>query len=250
MTWREVLRRSDSAAGPFEAWLTPRLELTVRPSAEPIDMAEAKLGGQPVWLDTPFWPLSATSGTPMVFIGQFPLPAPSTGMCYLFMAEDSEGTGLTFEPEAGDNALLVQPGGRVPPFLKGTATATGPTLWRRGQSWEEQVPVELRLEARPVAEPAQRAFEAEVAWQAAARNGEVASSDHLEGVESRSHIGGPPLVWQPWTTAIGRSWRFFFQLDGGEGSKGEPYALNFGGGTGYAFLSEDELEGRFLWDCV
>jgi hypothetical protein len=30
----------------------------------------------------------------------------------------------------------------------------------------------------------------------------------------------------------------------------EPYTLNLGGGTGYAFLSEDGLEGRFYWDSV
>jgi hypothetical protein len=29
-----------------------------------------------------------------------------------------------------------------------------------------------------------------------------------------------------------------------------PYALNFGGGTRYAFISADGLKGRFFWDCV
>jgi hypothetical protein len=45
-------------------------------------------------------------------------------------------------------------------------------------------------------------------------------------------------------------WRFFFQLDGREGWDGGPCALNFGGGTRHAYLSHDEREGRFLWDCV
>ncbi|WP_432825170.1 hypothetical protein [Dactylosporangium sp. CA-092794] len=50
---------------------------------------------------------------------------------------------------------------------------------------------------------------------------------------------------------IEAGWRFFFQLDGGDGSGPEdPYALNFGGGTGYAFVSPDRREGRFFWDCV
>ena len=31
---------------------------------------------------------------------------------------------------------------------------------------------------------------------------------------------------------------------------GEPYALNFGGGTGYVCLSHAEREGKFLWDRV
>jgi hypothetical protein len=50
---------------------------------------------------------------------------------------------------------------------------------------------------------------------------------------------------------VSRAWRFFFQLDGCEGwDDDEPYTLNFGGGTGYAFISEDGLEGRFYWNCV
>ena len=36
----------------------------------------------------------------------------------------------------------------------------------------------------------------------------------------------------------------------GTGIGGDAFALNFGGGTGYAFLSPDEREGRFYWDCV
>ena len=46
------------------------------------------------------------------------------------------------------------------------------------------------------------------------------------------------------------SWRFFFQLDGAEGWGDDAFALNFGGGTGYAFLDPDRREGRFYWDCV
>jgi hypothetical protein len=50
----------------------------------------------------------------------------------------------------------------------------------------------------------------------------------------------------PWNSR-----RFFFQLDGDDGwGPGDRYALNFGGGTGYGFLSQDRCEGRFFWDCV
>ena len=59
-----------------------------------------------------------------------------------------------------------------------------------------------------------------------------------------------PLFWQPWTTRMDDHWRFFFALDDAEGWDGDEYALNFGGGTSYAFLSTDELEGKFLFDCV
>jgi len=72
----------------------------------------------------------------------------------------------------------------------------------------------------------------------------------LDGVDCRSYVGGQRLFWQSWTTDIDASWRFFFQLDGAEGCADDKYALNFGGGTGFAFLAEDERGGRFLCDCV
>ncbi len=252
MMWWHGLRRSPSVAGPYDAWLTPRLEMTWRSSAKPIDALVAKLGGQPVWLDEPFWPVSASSGAPMTFVGQFPLPGPQARMGYLFIAQDDDGA-LTFEPEAGENALLVQPNGRVPAFVTGLHVSTGPSLWRRGLTWTERVPVELHIDAHPAERTTQRAVEREAALQAAARRGEVSDPDEghdADWVECRSHVGGPPLCWQPWTTRVNPSWRFFFQLDGAEGCGEDAYALNFGGGTGYAFLSADEREGRFLWDCV
>jgi hypothetical protein len=138
-----------------------------------------------------------------------------------------------------------------PPFLTGLATGTGPTLWGRGARWTEHVPVELHVEVHPAAEAAELAFEREVARQEAARRGLFVHSDSDVGrVGGRSYVGGQPLFWQPWTTGIDASWRFFFQLDDAEGDGEDSYALNFGGGTGYAFLSGDEREGRFLWDCV
>ena len=61
------------------------------------------------------------------------------------------------------------------------------------------------------------------------------------------------MFWQPHLPSVPpgtTSWRFFLQLDGAEGIDDEPYALNFGGGTAYVFLSLDTLEGRLSWDCV
>jgi hypothetical protein len=147
----------------------------------------------------------------------------------------------------------VQPDGRVPPFVTGLQAGTGPSLWRRGATWTERVSVELYVDAHPADRPTQRAVEHEAARQAQARRGEgfdLEDDRDEDWVESRSYMGGPPLFWQPWTTRIDPSWRFFFQLDGAEGCDEDAYALNFGGGTGYAFLSADEREGRFLWDCV
>jgi len=65
-----------------------------------------------------------------------------------------------------------------------------------------------------------------------------------------SCAGGRPRFWQP-HIRVSQAWRFFFQLDGCEARDDhEPSTLNPGGGTGYAFLSEDGLEGRFYRDSV
>jgi hypothetical protein len=249
MAWPEDPQSSHAAAGPFDAWLVPRHEMSMRPSAGPIDAPVAKLGGRPVWLDEPFWPVSRTSGMPMTFVGQFPLPGPSPRLSYLFLAQDDDEIAATFEPDSGENALLVQPGGIIPAFVIGVAVEDGPSLWRRGSSWTERVPVELFLDADPPTGAAERAYLLAIAQQSAERAGTYLAADDEEALERRSFVGGQPLFWQP-TTSIGRGWRFFFQLDGAEGWGDDLYALNFGGGTGYAFLSQNEREGRFLWDCV
>ncbi|WP_238547119.1 hypothetical protein [Actinoplanes friuliensis] len=245
-----ALRRSSSAAGPFDAWLAPRSELTWRPAPEPVTGPVAKLGGQPVWLDEPFWPVSATSGEPMTFAGQFPLPGPDVRLAYLFLTQDEECLAETFEFEGGENALLIQPGGRIPGFVTGIPRATGPSLWRRGAKWTDRVPVELLLDVREPDAAARVRFDREIAGQDAVRTGVHREEDDDAEADCRSYVGGRPLFWQPWTTVVDSAWRFFFQLDGAEGADGDDFALNFGGGTGYAFLSEDGREGRFFWDCV
>lgn len=219
-----------------------------RPATTAIDGPVAKLGGQPHWLDQPFWPVSRSTGEPMTFVGQFPLPGPDIAMAYLFVS-DEDGTYL---PDGGENALLIQPGGRIPPFVTGSLQPTGPALWRRGASWTDRVPVELHLDLTPPDEESATAYEQRLAYLDAERR-DLPIDDDADPpwVENRSYVGGEPLVWQPWTPpALDVSWRFFFQLDGAEGVDDDAFALNFGGGTGYAYLSADGREGRFYWDCV
>lgn len=237
-------------AGPRDAWLAPRLQMTFRPAASPVRDPVAKLGGQPVWLERPCWPWSSNPSVPMMFVGQFPVPGDSLRIAYLFITDDPDATAETYDPESGENALLVQPGGRVPDFLATTGDSTGPSLWRHGARWDEHVPVELLIEMSPLDPAEERALENEIARQEAERAGVLPESAHDSASPPLSYVGGKPHCWQP-QTGMPAPWRFFFQLDGSEGwDDDEPYALNFGGGTGYAYLSQDEREGRFLWDCV
>lgn len=223
--------------------------MSFRPASAPIRRPVAKLGGQPVWLEAPVWPVSQSFATPMTFVGQFPIPGPSPRMTYLFVTEDDLATAETYAPDAGENALLVQPGGRIPRFLVGTAMSTGPSLWRHGATWAERVPVEFHVDLSVLSGADERVLDQEVAWQQGERDRIFRDRPEHDRLPPRSYVGGKPLFWQP-EIGVPELWRFFFQLDDGEGWGDEPYALNFGGGTGYAFLSPDENEGRFYWDCV
>jgi hypothetical protein len=221
--------------------------MSFRSAGAPIREAVAKLGGQPVWLDEPFWPTSQGFGTPMTFVGQFPIPGPALRMTYLFVTEDEWSTAEIYDPVGGENALIVQPGGRIPEFLRGDATADGPSLWRHGATWAEKVPVEFHVDLSTIGEADERALRELIAWQDDERHGILRERPGPGRLPPRSYVGGRPLFWNP-DVGVNGLWHFFFQLDGGEGWADEPYSLNFGGGTGYAFLSPDENEGRFYCD--
>ncbi|MDP9844578.1 hypothetical protein [Streptosporangium lutulentum] len=174
---------------------------------EVIEEFATKLGGQPIWLEEPRWPLCARHERPMGFIGQFRLPGGSIRMAYLFMGDGCEES---WRPEGGENALIVQPG-RIPRFVQTVATDRGESLV--GELFAD-------LEEVEQVEPRHR-------WE--------------------SRLLGAPTWLQFEEYPDGGPWTFFFQL---RSSQRHMYELNFGdGGMGYGFLSADEQEGRFLWQC-
>ncbi|MFC4062932.1 hypothetical protein ACFOWE_32020 [Planomonospora corallina] len=175
------------------------------PILEPV----TKLGGQPVWVDEPQWPLSTELGTPMMFLGQFRLPGEEVRMAYLFMTDDEEDhVDGTWESEQGENALIVQPG-RVPSFITVTDDAEGPTM-------SEDLAVEL-VPASPA--------ELEEGWD--------------------NRLGGSP-TWVQGEEYPPGDWSFLLQLNDGGEFYGVNFG---DAGVGYGFLSADGREGRFLWQC-
>ncbi|MEU9114295.1 hypothetical protein AB0D04_21540 [Streptomyces sp. NPDC048483] len=173
----------------------------------PVHKPLTKIGGQPVWQEEPQWPLSRETGEPMQFLGQFALDDGRLG--YLFMSGGDDWVDGTWEPEGGENALVIQPGGRIPDFLTVRAQAEGPTagpdhLPSSGEAAAERDP-----------------------WQ---------------------FLGGPGIEphWLQGEEEPGEGWRLVVQL-----TDGEPFFVNFGdAGVGYAFVSPDGKEGRFLWQCA
>lgn len=170
------------------------------PAGSAVDTPVTKLGGQPVWLRTPRWPMSASLGEPMTFIGQFRLDTDNeVRLAYLFMS----GCEGSWEPDGGENAVIIQPDGRVPDFIAVEALHEGPALPR-----EDHLPVE-----QPV-----------------------------DDDEPWEFLGGEP-VWLQFDETPGPGWRLIAQLT-------DRLGHNFGdGGVGYAFISPDGAEGRFLWQC-
>ncbi|MFC7745510.1 hypothetical protein ACFQXA_38240 [Nocardiopsis composta] len=103
------------------------MDMAFEEAGEPIAEPVTKVGGQPVWLEEPVWPLAAKTGDPMRFIGQFRLPGERVRLGYLFMTEESRFVDTTYQADGGENAFIVQPGGRLAPFYEVTEAATGPT---------------------------------------------------------------------------------------------------------------------------
>lgn len=178
------------------------------PAHAPVRGAVTKVGGQPVWLEEPQWPVSRSTGEPMEFLGQFALAGGA--LAYLFMSADGHET---WEPEAGENALVIQPGGRVPDFVRVAPHDAGPALGHE--------------------------------HLARAAGGET----EVVGEEDFTFLGGPDVApnWLQGEESPGEGWQLVVQLD----SCDLPYEVNFGdAGIGYAFLSPDGKEGRFLWQCA
>ncbi|WP_234322908.1 hypothetical protein [Streptomyces sp. NRRL S-350] len=230
-----------TATGPHDAAFLPRLRLSPRPARCPVTAPVPKLGGEPCWLAEPSWPLSPTTGQPLVFIGQFPVPGAEVRLAYLFL-DPADGPMGGPDPEAGDAVLLVQPGGRIPPFaVIGPAGTRGRTLWRLGPDGA-QTPVEYLLDVLPLPGEVDRSMDERAAFQRHWR-GEGPEVRFPDGPHVHDHLGGSPS-FPSGRAGVPAPWQYFFALAGAQ-DEDEPYFLDFGYGDGFAFLSPDGLEGRF-----
>jgi len=226
-----------------------RAKINFIASDNPITEPVTKFGGQPVWLTTPQWPLSRSSGKPMQFIAQIALDdVPGFDligkgkMAYLFMSDDEEGGLETWEAEGGENALIIQPGTAELP-VDVAADVIGPPLCH----WADNGNVRT-LQACEYA--VQLALGEEPVWQDAdscnANRKYPAFEEYINAMEG-TKLGGGPLFVQYDEFPEGEDWRLLLQLD----SATVPFALNFGDmGVGYAFIDATGTRGRFLWQCT
>lgn len=205
-------------------------------AGSPILTPVTKLGGQPVWLAAPQWPLSKALGVPMGFIGQFEILPDVVGACearmaYLFMT-DTIAAVETWLPDGGENAVVLQPGSYDGPSAP---LETGPTLheavFDEHRVRQPDAPCEYRVMLEAGEDP----------------EGLDEDSDEYAALIDESKIGGVPGFFQSPEYPGPGNWRLLAQLDAGI----VPAGPNFGdAGIGYLFLSEDGRVGKFLWQCA
>lgn len=212
-----------------------RAVISFREAEDPIREPVTKFGGQPAWIEGPTWPLSRATGRPMRFLGQVALDptifadAPARA-AYLFLTDEEECVDGTYEPEGGENAVVLQPGRFPGPSA---ALVEGPTLYRM---------VEEPGASGLVPEPCEFAVTLAVGEDGDPRAAE--GGEERDGFENK--VGGVPDFLQGEEYPEGGPWRLLLQLD----SASVPFYVNFGdAGVGYAFLSEDGSAAKFLWQC-
>jgi len=215
--------------------LKKKYSVSFHPTSSPITEPVTKFGGQPVWIAEPEWPLSKATGEPMRFICQVALYPEIFGavegqMAYIFMTDGEDYVDGTWEPDSGENAVVIQPNGDN---VATNPLATGQSLYQmkeqEGAELLQPVPCEFFVELKLGDDP-ERGFE-----------------DDMDGeAYDEVKVGGTPMFLQGEEYPEGGDWRLLLQLD----SASVPFYVNFGdAGVGYAFISEDGRKGKFLWQC-
>lgn len=223
-----------------------RLTVEFVESSTPVRELVTKFGGQPVWVLQPQWPISAETGNPMRFIGQVALSQDIFGdiagqMAYLFITDEDEYVDCTWEPDGGENAVVIQPGSVAVPTQ---VLLDGPSIYRMvarpGDEHLVAEPCEFRARLVGADDPE---FLSEAERNARGADVNQAYYEAIAGTK----VGGTPGFLQGDEFPGDEFRQLILQLD----SSQLPFSVNFGdGGIGFAFLSDDGSAGRFLWQCT
>lgn len=227
------------------------MKITFIPKDSNISAPVTKFGGQPFWLEKPQWPLSRELGTQMQFICQIALdekifPGGGGKIAYLFMSADEPYVDETWKPDGGENALIIQPGGKS--SVSVIEMSTGPTLQALNGTGEadrihpEEInwAVDLIYAEDPNSPDGDALSELSVVERDTREDAysEEISGNKIGGTPYRIQGGDFPSKEDPWLLLL--------QLD----STNTPFYINFGdAGTGYAFIKKDMSEGFFEWEC-
>lgn len=164
-------------------------------------------------------------------------------MAYIFITDEDEYVDGTWEPNGGENAVVIQPS-----LLDvGTPTSpqmTGPTLYDMVEipGKDRLVPIEREYAATMTTaeEPQFQTVDIRSSWSGE-ENGRYAEA--LEG----NKVGGAPIFLQGDEFPDEGEWTLLLQLD----SVNVPFSVNFGdAGIAYAFIDKEGQTGKFLWQCL
>lgn len=98
-----------------------------------------KFGGQPDWIASPQWPVSpAWDNRPLKFIGQIRLndlysELENLTLAYIFLTQPEDKDDPFFDPDIifpneGENAVIIQPDGKIPEYIQIENLCVGPTV--------------------------------------------------------------------------------------------------------------------------
>ena len=166
----------------------------------------------------------------------------SARMAYLFVTDEEDNAHVdgTWEPDGGENAVILQPGTTT---IKTMRVTEGPSLHQMVKKWFLKFlvpePCEFSAVLKPGEDPDFVEDEAGHNWSKEEQKSYYLA---LDG----NKIGGSPMfVLNAEFPGPGR-WRLLLQLD----STKVPFFVNFGdAGIGYLFLSDDGKTAKFLWQC-
>ncbi len=167
-----------------------------------------KFGGQPDWMATPQWPVSpAWDYRPLKFIGQIRLndfchELEKLTLAYIFMTQPKDRNDLFFDPDIiypdeGENAVIIQPDGKIPEYLHVENFRTGPTV----DSKSIWIPQTTEIEETPVTEFRQMDEDKFCGIPALIQNSEVESDGklllqlHTNWLPFYINAGGAPTLF-------------------------------------------------------
>ncbi len=218
----------------------------------PISDAATKFGGQPVWVSEPQWPSSRETANPMRFLCQIRLdralfPGTAAEMAYLFMTDEDDGRFVdeTFEPNGGENAVILQPGVTQIPTRP---LSKGPTLYRMTEKpgFGRLQPEFCEFAVTLIEEEDVEFVPEGERMKMLGAEWTVAEWEEVKG-KLENKVGGTPQFLQYDDFPFNGKCPLLVQLD----SCDVPFFLNFGGsGVGYAFLNEAGDNAKFLWQCT
>ncbi|VAW66185.1 hypothetical protein MNBD_GAMMA09-3441 [hydrothermal vent metagenome] len=201
-----------------------RGKLKLEQVTEPVKHNSSRFVSQPGRIEKPGWPLDKADNEKMYFIGQIELTENLFGktqgkIACIFMSSRDDAD-LTWDADAGQNIIIIQPDNNTIPAV---ADGTGPT-----GDFDEDGICEFTLTITPGNESD---YIPEKKLNGLMESDQEQHDNYLQEMET-SKIGGCPMFIQSAQTPIEDDWKLLFQL----GEEDIPVEVNFGCGIAYALI--------------